>query len=699
MKPAPDGSQAQRDPRSRVVVRVTGFLRGNPRAGRTSRAILRWKPVPVLALILALAALQPAGAARLPDWAKRIADTAPPVPEASPKDPARVLLSETTITVHPDGSYTTLQRTAAQACSAGARGVRFGFFPFDADSRITRSRAWHLPPDSRARKSQSGSWLDLTSSRDWLTDERTRVLSMDGVVKGSLVFFEFEAEETSPALAFTRYFSDLTPIDLATLKLELPEGWSAGYAWLHTEEAPPVTGDSTYTWSLSGIRPLPDDPLAGGVHDRAPALVVGIHPAPGAEVGPVVLDDWRSVAGWYENLARDQDAATESVSAFARAGAIDPSNGPLERIVATARLVRDRVRYLAVELGIGGYKPQSADRTASTLYGDCKAKTTLLTSLLGLSGIAVHPLLVNATIRDAVSPDVPSIDAFNHMIAAIALPDGVEPPVEMSSAILEEGDLGRFLVVDPTDEHAAIGHLPSALAGKRALLVAGDESRLVTLPPAKASDNLIAVSLDARLGEDGSLAVVSRATLTGQTASLNRAAYRRSAGEYWKEADRQIVRSWLDARIESREMEDEGTDGAAHESVSFTVPVLSDSGDGFLLPLFPGVDDALPRVSLSGREEAVTYDYPRTVRYVTRIEGLPERVSLPRASARSGDGWSSSTEVHREDGGVTARWELVITKTRFGPDEFKDLGALWSEIRSAGHHHISFVPASGDTPD
>jgi transglutaminase-like putative cysteine protease len=54
------------------------------------------------------------------------------------------------------------------------------------------------------------------------------------------------------------------------------------------------------------------------------------------------------------------------------------SPDPKVRTEAALALVQDRVRYVALEMGAGGYVPTDAETTWSRRYGDCKGKTALL---------------------------------------------------------------------------------------------------------------------------------------------------------------------------------------------------------------------------------------------------------------------------------------------------------------------------------
>ena len=108
-----------------------------------------------------------------------------------------------------------------------------------------------------------------------------------------------------------------------------------------------------------------------------------------------------------------------------------PAQGPLraelDRIIkaspdAKARaeaalvLVQDRVRYVALMMGVGGYVPAEAELTWSRRYGDCKGKTALLLALLHAMDIEAEPVVVNALSGDGIDARLPMVGLFNHVL-------------------------------------------------------------------------------------------------------------------------------------------------------------------------------------------------------------------------------------------------------------------------------------------
>ncbi len=85
------------------------------------------------------------------------------------------------------------------------------------------------------------------------------------------------------------------------------------------------------------------------------------------------------------------------------------------------RFVQDEVRYLGFEDGMHSHKPHPVRQVFKQRYGDCKDKSLLLCALMKCYEIDANPVLVNASLRHAVSDKSPAISAFDHVVAQIVM--------------------------------------------------------------------------------------------------------------------------------------------------------------------------------------------------------------------------------------------------------------------------------------
>jgi hypothetical protein len=192
-----------------------------------------------------------------------------------------------------------------------------------------------------------------------------------------------------------------------------------------------------------------------------------------------------------------------------------------------ATWVRDNVRYLAVEIGLGGYQPQPAEEVLANRYGDCKDMATLLCAMARSVSLQADQVLVSTWHNGVPDTSLPSPFHFNHaMVFCPAL-----------------GDSGLW--IDPTDKATPFGRLPWYDQGVFVLHVKEDGTGIVRRTPhAEARENQTAVRWHARLGEQGDATVDGEVMLRGAPAwELRKELVALSAKERTR---------WLEASLGSR---------------------------------------------------------------------------------------------------------------------------------------------------
>jgi tetratricopeptide (TPR) repeat protein len=126
---------------------------------------------------------------------------------------------------------------------------------------------------------------------------------------------------------------------------------------------------------------------------------------------------WSDVANLFIPLFRDASAIPASGPLHDEVERIrTASSDPKARAQKALSLVQDRVRYVALLMGQGGYVPASAETTWSRRFGDCKAKTALLLGILHSLGIEAEPVLVQSRAGDVIADRLPMVSLFNHVL-------------------------------------------------------------------------------------------------------------------------------------------------------------------------------------------------------------------------------------------------------------------------------------------
>jgi hypothetical protein len=199
------------------------------------------------------------------------------------------------------------------------------------------------------------------------------------------------------------------------------------------------------------------------------------------------IANWQSMGNWVGGLYSGQMEATgpiqEEVSTLTAGKAT-----LLEKMQAIAGFVQHDIRYVAIELGIGGWQPHAAPDVFLRKYGDCKDKATLLRTMLRQIEVESYQVQIS-TERGSVTRETPAHHAFDHVILAIKLPEKVKDPSLV--AVMQHPKLGRILFFDPTNEITPFGEIGGYLQANYGLLVTAEGGELVELPQQPGTMNSI----------------------------------------------------------------------------------------------------------------------------------------------------------------------------------------------------------------
>jgi hypothetical protein len=454
----------------------------------------------------------------IPPWMQSQLGT--PLPQHDPDADAVTLYSDVNVVVTPNGKIRRTQRIVYRILrNQGARRavVRLDF---DAQSHITRMHGWSVPAEGKpyevSEKDSVESALIGVLHGELMGDLRSKVLRIPAAVPGSTIGYEVEEELQPYALQDDWTFQDTIPVREARYSLELPPGWSYKATWINHPEEPATRATATHwQWQVQdvqGIKPEFQMPPLAALEGR---LAVALVPPAGTGES---FQSWRALGAWYRGLTLDRRVASADIKSKV-AELTGSQTTTLAKMQALAGFVQSDIRYVAIELGIGGLQPHSAPNVFAHRYGDCKDKVTLLSTMLKEIGVESHYLIVNTT-RGAVSDSTPVGLRFNHVILAIQLPQDTQDPT--LPATLTDAKLGRLLLFDPTDTYTPLGQLAGALQGGYGLLVTPDGGELIQIPVLPPGTSSIQRTAHLQLDENGHLSGEVHEVWAGDPASEER---------------------------------------------------------------------------------------------------------------------------------------------------------------------------------
>lgn len=334
----------------------------------------------------------------------------------------------------------------------------------------------------------------ITRFAPMFSDVKVKVLVAPQVQVGDAIEYQYTRDIRVPYMPgnfwVTYSLNRANPITSATIVLDVPAGRKLTF---ESDPCFPYTaskksGRKLYTWQVDHLEP--------------PKVFRAYQPPLFAAS---TLSDWKQVADWYAALQSSGARVTpeiQSLAAKLTAGNMTPE----QKVDAIYAYVSEKIRYVALEFGIGGYQAHAAGAVLASGYGDCKDKSGLLQSLLAAVGIKSYPALVNAVV-DKIESAVPMPSQFDHVMTVVPLN-------------------GKLIWLDSTLETAPPGLLSPAVEGKQALLVEPGASGLVAVPDSPPVPPLSIATVSGNLDAAGKLTLQDSMQSEGLGGLLMRQVFR-----------------------------------------------------------------------------------------------------------------------------------------------------------------------------
>ncbi|RYF78900.1 MAG: DUF3857 domain-containing protein, partial [Chitinophagaceae bacterium] len=165
-----------------------------------------------------------------------------------------------------------------------------------------------------------------------------------------------------------------------------------------------------------------------------------------------------------------------------------------EKVVKLYEYLQQNTRYISIQLGIGGFQPFEASYVAQKGYGDCKALSNYMYSLLKAAGIPSYHALIhagNSLEAKSLVNDLPSTQ-FNHMVLFV--------PLEKDTMWLE-----------CTSQDNPAGYSGGFTGNRQALAITPEGGKLVSTPRYQSAENRQFRFVKGTINEEGGLNIAVNA--------------------------------------------------------------------------------------------------------------------------------------------------------------------------------------------
>lgn len=253
-------------------------------------------------------------------------------------------------------------------------------------------------------------------------------------------------------------------------------------------------GTQSLNWTFQNIKPIKFEPY-GPAHQELVSQIIAAPTNFEYDNYAGAMSTWDEFGAWIATLNKGRNLLPDHTKQKI-AQLTTSLNSREEKVKAVYEYLQSRTRYVSIQLGIGGYQPFEAAVVDQSGYGDCKALSNYMVSMLETIGIKSHYALIYAGDDASVMrTDFPS-SQFNHAIVAV--------PNDKDTIWLE-----------CTSQTAPFGYMGKFTGDRKALLITDSGAKVVNTLKYTAEQNIQSRAANVYLDLSGNARAKVKTTYSG----------------------------------------------------------------------------------------------------------------------------------------------------------------------------------------
>jgi len=273
-------------------------------------------------------------------------------------------------------------------------------------------------------------------------------------------------------------------VEKSSYVFKIPEGMTFKYL-----KSPGLHIDSTkikeklnYSWSCENIPAFEYEPMSTGLSAVTPWLKLAPNQVE-YDGYKGRIENWSNLGTWIYELSN----GLQILPAATKLKVLDlvkDAKTPQEKVKILYHFLQSNTRYVGVQLGIGGYRPISADKVSTVNYSDCKGLSNYMKAMLEAVDIK-SSLVVIGNDMPSLNPAFASLTQANHMILCV--------PMEKDTTWLE-----------CTSQYVPMGFIGNGNSGRTILLIGEKGGKLAQTPQYSPANNYLKRRTNVLLDAEGS---------------------------------------------------------------------------------------------------------------------------------------------------------------------------------------------------
>lgn len=555
---------------------------------------------------------------------------------------------------------------------------------FDKDRKITQFKVviYDLAGKKvrEVKKSEINEQLAIDGST-FHTDNRVRYITIDYPNYPYTIAFEYELKLNDFAAIFTPFYQPQSysqSVSKSRLVVDIPADNKLVYDAFKMPEPKEHEsgGRKRYSWSVNNLTAKEYEPYSPEEARVLPSLVTSLEQVEVLNGLKSSFSNWQEYGKLQQALYAGRDELPAELKNEVETLIADAGTDK-EKIDRLYRFMQERMRYVSVQLGIGGWQPFSAEYVENNRYGDCKALSNYMKAILEVADIESYPTIIYSG-REyyKARPDFTSPYGFNHVILYV-------PSEEM--------------YLECTSNYFPTGYLGSGTMDRNVVWLTPEGGELKRTPAMIPSDHGHVRTQQITLGEDGSAALQLNTRYVG------------APHEVWRYMKASVSEKELKERLHHRNQLPDVSGSHFKMDVSKEEPIVDldytttlpryarKMGKRFFVPLNKlfAFDHRPPKIE--DRQNPVVFERARFLVDSVKIT-LPEGLVLESLGKTQIDIEHEAGEYHATltQKGNEISWvrTLKINPVRLKAEEYADFRDFYLKLSKAEKKQLVFKSAT-----
>lgn len=291
-------------------------------------------------------------------------------------------------------------------------------------------------------------------SKHWFYDDyKEKTFIFPSIEPGVTTVLDYKEAIKEPRFLGVFYLNSYVPVSKSEYTLIVHKSIKIAYKVYGTNgielsfKQKKEGNNIVYTWKAANLAEYKTEKNSPNISYYEPHIIVYITHI---DKKPLLADP-SGLYNWYYGMVKDVNKEVLPEIKALVDTLTKNSKTDMEKAKILFHWVQENVKYIAIEDGLSGFIPRSANEVYKNRYGDCKDMTSMLVTMFNMANIPAYLSWIGTRKLPYAYKDVPTPMVDNHMIATAKID-------------------GENIFLDATDSYVPFGMPTAMIQGKEVMI-------------------------------------------------------------------------------------------------------------------------------------------------------------------------------------------------------------------------------------